>query len=397
MHIHLDPVGGVSGNMFVGAMLDVFPEYRQFLPEQLSLAGFNDMVELQSQQKNDGVLTGTFFQVKEIQTNNQHHRSYAFIRDTLNNSKLASAVKKHALDILALLASAEAEVHGIPIDDIHFHEVGAWDSIADVVCSAYLIEQVQPLPCTWSVSALPLGNGLVETAHGKLPVPAPATATLLKQFSFYRDEVEGERVTPTGAAILKYLIPDGSSPSKTIGELQHTGVGFGSKTFPGLSNILRLMVFKDENNESTKWDTDTIVQLQFEIDDQTPEDLSVGLDNIRSITGVLDVSQYPVYAKKNRLAMSVQVLVQQNNKDQVIRACFEQCTTLGIRIQEVERAVLKREENFVQSEIGNISVKTTTRPNGEKTKKAAMDDIAIHGSTLNQRQHLRRKLESDDE
>ncbi len=206
MHIHLDLLGGISGDMFIGAMLDCFPERIKQLTSLMKAADFSDLVELQCKETNDGVLTGTRFKVVAGTHAESHdHRNYSDIKGKISGSALDCSTKEIALGIFQLIADAEAKIHGMDIDKVAFHEVGAWDSIADIVCAAWLISSSDV--SSWSVSRLPIGKGQVTTAHGQLPIPAPATSLMLEGFEFFDDGIEGERVTPTGAAILRYLNP----------------------------------------------------------------------------------------------------------------------------------------------------------------------------------------------
>ena len=402
MHIRLEAIGGISGNMFVGALLDIFPQRFSELSQQLSLAGFEDLVKLQSRPKNDGVLTGTYFSVsrRQVSSTDHQHRPYRLIRETLEASRLSPAVKQHALSIFYELARAEAQVHGKAIETVCFHEVGAWDSIADIVCAAYLIDCLTQEfgSCRWSVSALPLGNGFVDSAHGKLPIPAPAVANLLKNFSFTRDSIDGERVTPTGAAIIKYLLPEGSSAQKKQSDtelvLRQYGYGFGSKQFPGISNVLRVLVFSD-TGEQAVWEIQHVLQINFEVDDQTPEDISIATGLLRATDGVLDVCQTPVTGKKNRLLFSIQILADLNAERTVIAECFAQFTTIGLRVQRVQRAVLNREQVQIKQAAQNYQVKVAARPNGLKTAKVEAEDIASDATNQIERDKLRHQLQND--
>ena len=190
MHIHLDLLGGISGDMFIGAMLDCFPERIETLPGLMEAAGFSDLVDCQCEETNDGVLTGTRFKVVAGSDAQSHeHRHYADIREILCASSLDKSTKKVALGIFQLIAEAEAKVHGSEIEKVAFHEIGAWDSIADIVCAAALISSSDV--SSWSVSRLPLGKGQVATAHGRLPLPAPASRLLLQGFEFFDDGLAG--------------------------------------------------------------------------------------------------------------------------------------------------------------------------------------------------------------
>jgi len=377
MHIHLDLVGGLSGNMFVGAMLNFLKIPVSEMMVQIEHAGFADMVELTATNKNDGILTGTYFNV-EAETEAHQHRHYSDIRGKIEDSLLDEQTKKNALGIFKLLAEAEATVHGRDIESVAFHEVGAWDSIADVVTAAWLI--VQAGVTSTSVSPLPLGGGRVQTAHGALPVPAPATELLLEGFDFIDDGISGERITPTGAAILKFLNP-GDKPSRAT--LLGAGYGFGSKTFPGISNVTRVLFFDPSHEASIDlpWLQDRVVQLSFEVDDQTPEDLSVALEKLRQHPGVYDVNQSLVYGKKGRMMIAVQALTDPKAESGFIAACFEETTTLGIRRLNLDRAILERSEHSTSIGSEKFRTKRAVRPGTnttamDTTTKVEIDDIA---------------------
>ena len=385
MHIHLDLVGGLSGDMFISAMLNCFPEHEPDLEKVMVAAGFSDLVRLECEPANDGVLTGTRFKVL-ADREAHNHRHYSEIKQILNESTLDEPARDAALAIFEIIAIAEAEIHGKDVDAVAFHEVGAWDSIADIVCAAHLITETGVT--SWSVSKIPIGRGQVKTAHGMLPIPAPATSLILQEFEFFDDEIEGERVTPTGAAILKYLAPAKGIPDGVT--LRKSATGFGTKTFPGISNVARVLLF--ETSTTDGWDTDEVLQLEFEVDDQTPEVLAVALDQIRSETGVLDVLQIAYTGKKGRQGTSVRVLVKPKAEMSVTEACFRSTTTLGIRKQRVSRAKLRRQESVINHGGQDFRVKVSERPGG-KTAKVDMDDLQAVSITL--REETRRKIEGE--
>ena len=318
------------------------------------------------------------------------HRRFADIRAWLRESGLATPVAKRADAIFTVLAEAEAEVHGIPVADVTFHEVGAWDSIADIVCAAWLVDSLEPV--TWSCAPLPLGGGRVRTAHGMLPVPAPATALLLRGFPTFHDGVDGERVTPTGAAILRHLEP-AFEPAGLAGRISRTGHGFGSRRLPGMSNVLRALVLDPAGTE-VAWREETIGVCSFEVDDQSAEDLAVGLERLREDEDVLDVVQMPVFGKKGRLAASVRVLARPGSRERVIARCFAETTTLGVRWQGIRRAALVREEAVTEDAGGAIRIKRARRPGGEVTVKAEMEDLADANGGRAAREERRRRAES---
>ena len=381
-HIHLDLVGGISGDMFIGAILDAFPDMGRNLQEVIFSAGFPDLVSLAATPHHDGNLTGTRFTVSATSEESHHHRRYSEIKEKLEQSSLAETTKKCALTIFQEIAEVEAAIHGETVGSVTFHEVGAWDSIADIVLAAHLVGE---LDATWSVSSVPLGRGFVETAHGRLPVPAPATSKLLLGFDVFDDGVEGERVTPTGAAILKVLAPATNLPSGL--RLDNIGYGFGKKVFPGITNVLRASVFTQSVGDAI-WEIDHVVQLRFEIDDQTPEQLSHSLGILRQESGVLDVTQQPTFGKKQRHSFAVTLLVKPQVADAVTRRCFELTSTLGIRRERVERAVLRREEIMVEVNDRPYRVKLAHRPGG-MTAKIEMDDLLQSELSLSEQAEVR--------
>lgn len=375
MHIHLDPVGGVAGDMFVAAILDCFPELSALAETVPAVMDIAKKVCITNTPQTNGVLTGRQFQVSETerQSHSHSHTSFQRIKSDINGSKLPTGVKTRAIDIFQRLAQSEAQVHGMTVEAVTFHELGALDSIVDIVTAAHLIEELGP--CTWSIAPIPIGAGRVMSQHGVLPVPAPATVNLLKGFEVFYDGVDGERVTPTGAAIVAHLTPDTNVPRRAM-TLDRSGTGFGSKVFEQFPNILRAMVFQP----SKATETDSITVFQFEIDDQTPEDLAIGLENIRKIGGVMDVSTSAVLLKKNRQAQHIQILGSQEAEQAILDACFEQTTTIGVRFHSVRRAVLRREHVTIDG----IGVKIVQRPTGPSAK-AESDDLAARFSTAARR------------
>lgn len=373
--------------MFIGALVDCFPRLAATLPGQLVRAGFENMVQLQAHPADDGTLTGTRFEVVAAEHAHGHeHRHYRDIVALIEGSTLDDTSRQTALGIFGILAEAEAGIHGKPVADIAFHEVGAWDSIADIVCASCLVSAVGAQ--SWSVSTLPLGRGRVKMAHGSLPVPAPATARILEGFEFHDDGIAGERITPTGAAILKQLAP--SQHGGRRGKLTASGYGFGSRKLAGISNVARALVFESEAVDS--WSMDEVVVLAFEVDDQTPEELAVALSQLRDLPGVLDISQTAVLGKKGRQLASIRVLARPAEERNLLRACFTETTTLGIRRELVSRAVLERHEASVTRDEARYRVKLATRP-GIVTVKAEMDDIAAAPGGNAQRRQLRDALE----
>ena len=388
VEIRLDPLGGIAGDMFVAALADAFPECVPDLLRELarvSPAGVRFVTHA------DGVLRGRRFVVDTVRADH-HHVAYRDIRSRLRAAGLAPEVLRHALGLFGLLARVEGEVHGVDPDEVEFHEVGALDSILDFVAAAHFIATLAPE--RWSFAALPLGGGRVETAHGLLPVPAPATALLLRGLEVIDDGIEGERVTPTGAAIARYLTDlsvAGPRSRKAPAILTAAGNGFGSRSLPGVPNVLRCLAFSPTAAVPSPLDEE-IVALTFEIDDQTAEDLAVALERIREAPGVLDACQLAVHGKKGRMATQVQVLVRPESVDAIVRECLSQTTTLGVRIARLwRRAALRVQVTTARG----VRVKVAERPGGEITAKAEIDDLARAGRDRGEREAARGHAEAE--
>ena len=425
MHIQLDAIGGIAGDMFASALLDAFPQLEAGV---LAAVATVAPVGCRLVAHNDGVLQGLRFLVsldgappatdhrehgdhehhhgdsprghqahhhhEHAQGGSHGHRPWSDIRADLVAAVLEPAVRAAAIAIFEGLAHAEAEVHGIVVETVEFHEVGAWDSIADIVAAAHLI--VHCGATTWSVGPLPLGSGRVATAHGPLPVPAPATALLLRGFATIDDGVPGERVTPTGAAILRHLVGDAPiAKARKPRVLGRSGIGFGTRRLPGLSNCLRALVFDEADQQPAGKPTATsthrdLTVIEFEVDDQSAEDLAMGLDRLREHHDIFDVVQMPVFGKKGRMMTHVRALARKGSDD-AIAACFRETTTIGLRHHLVGGSALPRAVTTVEVDGRAMRVKIVERPGGH-TAKAEADDALGH-ETHAVRARLRREAE----
>jgi pyridinium-3,5-bisthiocarboxylic acid mononucleotide nickel chelatase len=375
----LDPVGGVSGDMFIAAMLDAWPFLAEPVFDAVRHGGLPATARVALIERHSGGLAGRGFVF-------EGHRSaptgaYSDVRHRLTEAELSASIRAHALAILRLLAEAEATVHRVAIDDVHFHELADWDTQADIVAAAAIIDRLEG--ARWHCRPLPLGTGTVRTAHGLLPIPAPATAELLAGFTFRADDgAPGERVTPTGAAILRHLAPrfDGGEPR---GRLIATGVGAGSQPLPGIPNVLRVLGFAGEPS------ADDVLVIEFDIDDQSPEELATGLERLRSVPGVRDVATFHGIGKKARWLQAVRVMADPACRDAVVAAVFDETSTLGVRLRREERAVLARRTVVVDDEGAPVRVKVAERP-GRRTAKPEADDIAARAEGAEGRARLRR-------
>ena len=356
LHVHVDALGGVAGDMLLGAMLDAWPDQFDGVHTAIRQAGVPNGIVVRTERHHDHTLSGHRFVVEADGKISRPAGRFRDVRQRLQASELTVPVRERALAIFTLLAEAEGVVHGIAADDVVLHEVAGWDSVADIVGIAHLLETL-PIR-SWSVSTLPIGGGRVSTEHGPLPVPAPATAELLRGFVLVDDGIKGERVTPTGAAVLRHLSPT-EAPIGPV-RIHNTGIGFGTRELAGISNVVRLLVCEtaETGADATR---ERIVVVSFEVDDQTPEDLAVGLQALRARDGVLDVVQSPVFGKKGRVAASVRLLCVEQEVSAVLDACFVETTTIGVRWRIENRTALRRH-------VTGGGVKIVERPHGRTAK-----------------------------
>lgn len=403
LDVHLDLIGGLSGDMFVAGLVDLLPNLEPRLKENLRLCGPSlEGVSCRVESVGDGTFAGRRFHVERSearmvrdreaehgQGHDHAHVDWRRIRRELEASALDPAVRRRALAIFSLLAKAEARIHGCDVEDVQFHEVGAWDSIADIVSAAFLIEE--SAAANWTVGLIPLGAGRVRTAHGLLPIPAPATALLLEGFPFVDDGVSGERVTPTGAAIVRNLVQN-TAGSKAPRRLTGSGVGFGMRILPGLSNCVRFLRFEKVGENAV---TNDVLVIEFEVDDQSAEDLALALDRLRARPDVYDIVQTPVFGKKGRLAASIRLLADPGGLDDIAAQCFEETATIGLRHRIESRIILPRESRVTTVAERQIRLKVVKRPSSLSVKVEA-DDLAATPGRL-ARDALRRKAERDKE
>ena len=374
LYLRLDPIGGIAGDMFCAALLDAFPEHLDGLRSTIAALGPPQgwSVELDACTH---PLRGSRFNVRLPNKPALVHRTWGDIRSLLEGAAIAAGVKKQALAIFGHLAQAEATVHGMPIDEVHFHEVGDWDSIIDIVGAAFLIDRLGVVSA--SCRSLPLGGGTVSSMHGILPVPAPATLRLLEGFPWHDDGVIGERVTPTGAAIVRSLVKTAS----VVGTLCAHGIGFGTRSLGLIPNCLQVLCL--EATQPPSWER--LIELAFDVDDQTPEDLAHALDRLRTCDGVLDLHTIPAVGKAGRLTHGVRLLLRPERLQSVIDACFRETTTIGLRWHGVERVVLPRHALDIEVEGRKLEVKVVKRPGGDTAKVEARSLLGVSGMTERQR------------
>ncbi|MGA7158164.1 MAG: nickel pincer cofactor biosynthesis protein LarC [Acidobacteriaceae bacterium] len=279
-----------------------------------------------------------------------HGRSLRVIRELIHGAALADAVKRRAIRTFELLGESEAKIHNVDVEKIHFHEVGAVDAIVDIVAACAGIEALGV--DAWHCSALNVGSGMVECAHGTFPVPAPATADLLRGFPTYSAHVEKELVTPTGAALVRMLEPAfGAQPAMRV---ERIGYGAGTRNPKGFPNALRLSVGEAESVSAAG--TESVTVLETALDDLSPQVLAWVAESLLA-AGALDVMLTPVVMKKGRPGTLLTVLCNGADSESLTAMILRETTTLGVRVRQDQRQCLERHHVTVSTEFGEIRVK----------------------------------------
>ncbi len=352
---YLDCSSGISGDMFLAAMLDAGLELKRLGEELKKIPlGFYEFKRTRAVR---GGLAGTRVEVRV--PGSQPERKLADIVTLLKSSSLEDPVKKRALEIFTRLAEAEGKIHHMPAGEVHFHEVGAVDAIVDVVggCLGVHLLEISELVC----SPLNVGGGRAEAEHGSLPVPAPATAELLRNVPIYSSGVEAELVTPTGAALVSTLSSSfGPFPPMKI---ERIGYGAGGKELPNQPNVARLFLGqKTEIAEARPGAPgDEIVSIiEANLDDMSPQLYGFLVEQALA-AGALDVTCSATQMKKNRPGLTVTVLAPPERSDALADLLFEQTTTIGVRISEARRKVLERDLVGVETPYGAVTVKVARR------------------------------------
>ncbi len=360
----LEPFSGISGDMMLGALVHVGldPAWLEALPARLGLAGVR--VRISDVQRGMIACKKVDFDVPA----QPHGRHLEEIRSIVSNSELPEAVRSRADAAFTAIAEEEGKIHGISVDEVHLHEVGAVDAILDIVGAIWgLSELGVSRVCCGTIS---MGDGFVKAAHGVLPVPAPATLRLLEGHVVRPGpEGTGELVTPTGAALVKVL-SSGPIPSRYVP--RRSGYGAGSKDLLGRANALRITLADDDSSSDS--DIERLVTLVTDVDDMSPE-LVAGCADLLRQAGALDVVLTATHMKKGRAGVRVEVLVREGSVDEMEALLFEHTTTLGVRRMVVERHSLPRAGVVVDVLGHEVRVKVATLPNGGQRRKPEYDDI----------------------
>jgi uncharacterized protein (TIGR00299 family) protein len=343
-----DCFAGISGDMTLGAFIDLGLPLAE-LQEVMQALGLPDLT-VGAEPVVQGHLTGVRLKASLRSGKPQVSRSYREICALIEASPLSTGVKARSLKMFRLLGEAEARIHGQALEDVHFHELGALDSILDIVGAAYGAERLGLTRVF--VSPLPMGWGMIHAAHGQLPNPAPATLELLRGLTIYGTDLPGELVTPTGAVILKGLsaVPEPCPPLK----LARVGYGAGTRELPGHPNLLR--VYLGEPLAPAPGVRERVLVLETHIDDMNPElyePLMAGL----FAAGALDVALSPIQMKKNRPGVRLTVVAPPAAREGLLARLFVDSTTLGVRLMEVERVAARRWQETVETPYGPLTVK----------------------------------------
>jgi pyridinium-3,5-bisthiocarboxylic acid mononucleotide nickel chelatase len=334
--LHLDAFAGISGDMFLGALLDLGLPLTQLQADlgRLGLKGLS----VSRRRVRRGALMGTRALVR-VPEAPQPHRGLEEIRRILRRAKLPPAVSGQSLAVFERLGRAEARLHGVALARIHFHEVGAWDAIADVVgvCAGLARLEVGEV----RVSPVNVGSGLIYGAHGMLPAPAPATLELLRGFEMTATGPASEHTTPTGAALLAALAHP-AGPAEGPRRLQAVGYGAGERNWPDFPNLLRASLYAAPSaRPRAEWRSDQVAVLTANVDDVSPQILGYALERLLA-AGALDVSLQPLQMKKNRPGERLEVICRPEQAEELARILFRETATLGVRIAHHERLILER-------------------------------------------------------
>ena len=341
---YFDCISGISGDMVLAAFIDMGMDvdYLNCELKKLDIGDFS--LDLRKIKRSD--ISATQLKVKSAES--KHNRNYAIIEEIINGCSLSENIKEVSKRIFYRLAEAESKVHNKPIDGVHFHEVGAVDSIIDIVGSIICIDYFG-IKKIFS-SPVKLGSGFVKSSHGLLPIPAPATVELVKGYPVIKTNIKGELTTPTGAAILT-TISEGVCDNLNI-ILQNSGYGAGSKEIEEIPNFLRILIGKTES----KFQYDEVLLVESNIDDLNPEVYPYIVEKLFK-NDVLDVYITPVIMKKGRPGNIISVLCEKKNFKEVVEIIFNETTTIGLRVSDIKRLKLKRELIEINTPFGKVKAK----------------------------------------
>lgn len=359
--VYFDAFSGLSGDMIVGAMLDAGADFETLkdVVDALQLRG----CKVSTYRKAVSGIEAVKFEVEVLEAQPERHLSD--IRTIIESSAIAPKVARDAIRVFELLADAEAKVHRTTPEQVHFHEVGAVDSIVDIIAAAWGLDQLNVSDAV--VSTLPLGSGFVKSRHGTIPVPAPATVELLAGFQVRLNDGPSEMVTPTGAALLKAFARPATG---ALGfQVERIGYGAGSKDFADRPNVLRLLL----GHYDGALDADELVEIAANIDDLNPQIYDHACERLLA-AGARDVTITPTIMKKGRPGVVLSVLAEPALRQQLAEIIFAETTTIGIRFHAVSRLKLPRTMVPVETRFGDIRVKVSGNDRASFTVTPEYDD-----------------------
>ena len=366
--LYLDCSMGCAGDMLTAALLELHPDKDDFLRRMNAALGGKAVLSASPDSKCG--LRGTHVTVlingdEEGEATRHHHEhtSISEILSFIDSVPLEVKVREDAKKVYSLIAEAESRVHGHPIENVHFHEVGSLDALADVLSVCALMHELAPERIL--ASEVNVGSGTVRCAHGILPVPAPATELILRGVPIYSGKIKSELCTPTGAALLKYFVwKFGAMPTMQI---ENAGCGTGKKDFE-CANVVRAFI-----GETTD-EGDRIIELACNLDDMTPEELSFAMEELFTL-GALDVYFTSIGMKKSRPGVKLTCMCRERQREQMLECIFKHTTTLGVREYVCKRYELGRSEKTVRTQDGEVRVKTSSGY-GAVREKAEYEDLA---------------------
>ena len=366
---------GISGDMLLAAFYDLGVP-KKIIEQPLIDLGLKDLYNLEFKESKSCSIRGIKAKVENIDSS-RIKRTWKSIKELISNGQLEDKLKQIIYEVFESLAIAEGKVHGIKSEDVHFHEIGAIDSLVDVigVCAALNYLNPKKVFCNEPM----LGKGFVRTEHGKLSVPTPAVIELIRKknikvLSSFQD-IEGELSTPTGVALVSNLVDNLQPPSKYTINSYGVGIGNLKFPFPNLVRVYKISSFDDSFiNQQMNPKCEKVAVQEAWIDDQTPEDISSFVEKLR-IEGAYDVSYKAINMKKNRIGFSIQALLPTEKKDHFRRLWFDYSNTIGVRERIQSRWILLRRRGECSTIFGNIKVKQTLKPDGSITMKPENDEV----------------------
>lgn len=358
MLLYLDTFSGIAGDMTLGALLDLGLDLGA-LRAELAKLGLGDAFSLEARRVHVGAIEAMKADVRIPGAGaHGHGRAYAAIVEMIEKAPLLEGTRRRALAMFARVAEAEARIHGVAIDRVHFHELGAIDSIVDIVGVAAGLELLGVDEV--HASRVPLGGGMTRTEHGPIPVPVPATLEILRDVPTYGSGVEGELVTPTGASILKTLARSfGPMPAMIV---ERIGYGAGDRRFADRPNVLRAILGRRDGGADLA--RDRVAVLEAHIDDMNPELYDLLMERLFE-AGALDVGLAPLQMKKNRPGARLTVIGPVDRREALAATVLRHSTTLGVRVDDVERRKLAHHVREAETAYGRIRVKVRTTVSGE--------------------------------